>query len=302
MSLVQTQFLAGYKERADKALESLLAETLHSDNRRLNELHEAMRYSLTNGGKRIRPTLCYATAAALGVPLDVIDVPAAAIEIVHAYSLVHDDLPAMDDDDLRRGLPTCHIKFSESTAILVGDALQALAFTVLAEHTDSRLSASSKIDMIALLGHASGAQGMAAGQAIDLAAVGQVLSLEDLQSMHRHKTGRLIRASILMASLADPECTPQMQQRLGKFAEDIGLLFQIVDDILDVVSDTETLGKPQGADDLLNKPTYPALLGLDAARKHATMTHNEALAELEGLGPQFDELRQISTFIIERTY
>jgi len=302
MSSVQTNFLANYKERSDSVLERLLSESWGSDNRGIDELHEAMRYALTNGGKRVRPTLSYATAAALDLPQDLVDVPAAAIEIVHAYSLVHDDLPAMDDDDLRRGLPTCHKKYGEATAILVGDALQALAFTVLAANPDTRLSASTKVNMITLLGHASGAKGMAAGQAIDLAAVGKMLSLSDLQRMHMHKTGRLIHASILMVALADPSCSPELQQRLSKFAEDIGLLFQIVDDILDVVSDTATLGKTQGADNMLNKPTYPALLGLDAARKHASIAHNQALAELEGLGPKFDELRQISTFIIERTY
>jgi len=217
MSSVQTNFLARYKERSDSVLERLLSESWGSDNRGIDELHEAMRYALTNGGKRVRPTLSYATAAALDLPQDVVDVPAAAIEIVHAYSLVHDDLPAMDDDDLRRGLPTCHKKYGEATAILVGDALQALAFTVLAENPDTRLSASTKVNMITLLGH-------------------EMLSLSDLQRMHMHKTGRLIHASILMVALADPSCSPELQQRLSKFAEDIGLLFQIVDDILDVVS------------------------------------------------------------------
>ena len=265
-------------------------------------LNEAMCYAVTSGGKRIRPSLTYATCKALGIPFEQMDVPAAAIEVVHAYSLVHDDLPAMDDDDLRRGKPTCHRKFDEATAILAGDALQALAFTLLAEIDDPAISAQNKIDMVVLLGKASGKAGMAAGQAIDLEAVGKVLSLQELEAMHRLKTGRLIHASILMATLTRQGCSDDLKKRLSDFANEIGLLFQIVDDILDVVSDTETLGKTQGADGARNKPTYPALLGLDGARQHARQTHEKALQPLHGLGPQFEELRQISSFIIERTH
>lgn len=268
-------------------------------NQRLNE---AMRYAVTSGGKRIRPCLTYATCKALDIPFRHMDVPAAAIELVHAYSLVHDDLPAMDDDDLRRGKPTCHRKYDEATAILAGDALQALAFTVLAENDDPALSAQNKIDMVLLLGKASGEVGMAAGQAIDLEAVGETLTLQQLESMHRLKTGRLIRASILMTTLTREGCSDDLRNRLTEFANEIGLLFQIVDDILDVVSDTETLGKTQGADGARNKPTYPSLLGLDGAREHAQQTHRRALQQLEGLGSKFEELRQISKFIIERTH
>ncbi len=299
---VQTDFLDEYKRRADEVLVSILDDNLPAEDHTLQELHSAMRYAVTNGGKRIRPTLCYATAKALAVELSTLDIPGAAIEIMHAYSLVHDDLPAMDDDDLRRGLPTCHKKFGEATAILAGDALQALSFTVLADNRDKALHSDIRNDMVSLLGRASGASGMAAGQAIDLAAVGKTLSLDELQNMHRHKTGKLIRASIKMATLASQSIDPQLIERLDKFADDIGLLFQIVDDILDVISDTETLGKTQGADDLLNKPTYPALLGLTGAREHATQTYRQAQQHLDGLGHEFDELRQISTFIIERTY
>lgn len=299
---VQTDFLDAYKLRADGVLSRILDDNLCSEDGALLELNDAMRYAVTNGGKRVRPTLCYATARALGITLQTLDVPGAAIEIMHAYSLVHDDLPAMDDDDLRRGLPTCHKRFGEATAILAGDALQALAFTALANNQDPKLTPQTRIDMITLLGFASGASGMAAGQAIDLAAVGKTLTLDELQNMHRHKTGKLIRASIKMATLADQSTEQPLVNRLDRFADEIGLLFQIVDDILDVISDTETLGKTQGADDLLNKPTYPALLGLEGARKHADATYRQALQQLDGLGTEFDELRQISTFIIERTY
>ncbi len=301
-SAVQNNFLTIYKHRADEVLARVLDENLCSSDHTLQELHDAMRYAVINGGKRVRPTLCYATARALGIPQQTLDVPAAAIEIMHAYSLVHDDLPAMDDDDLRRGLPTCHKRYGEATAILAGDALQALSFTALANNQDPTLDAQTRNDMVTLLGLASGASGMAAGQAIDLAAVGKALSLEELQNMHRHKTGKLIRASIKIATLADRTIESQLVQRLDNFADDIGLLFQIVDDILDVISDTETLGKTQGADNMLNKPTYPALLGLAGARKHAVETYQQAQQHLDGLGHEFDELRQISTFIIERTY
>ena len=300
--VVKPEFLSRHKERADSVLPKLLDVSLVAASDSMLELHSAMRYAVTNGGKRIRPTLSYATAKALGVPLDAVDVPACAIEMVHAYSLVHDDLPAMDNDDLRRGLPTCHKKFGEAMAILAGDALQALAFTVLSQHQDDRLSPTNKIHMIELLGQASGAAGMAVGQAIDLAAVGKKIPLEQLEEMHRHKTGMLIRASIMISTMIGAGPDADVTARLSRFANDIGLLFQIVDDILDVVSDTATLGKPQGADNALNKPTYPALLGLEGARKHAKMTHEQALEQLEGLDDGFDELRQISTFIIERTY
>lgn len=298
-------FLMQCRERADTMVQSVLpsidgSTTPKRDNG--TRLNEAMRYAVTSGGKRIRPSLTYATCKALNIPFEHMDVPAAAIEVVHAYSLVHDDLPAMDDDDLRRGKPTCHRKFDEATAILAGDALQALAFTLLAEIDDPAISAQNKIDMVVLLGKASGEAGMAAGQAIDLEAVGKVLSLQELEAMHRLKTGQLIHASILMATLTRQGCSDDLKARLTEFANEIGLLFQIVDDILDVVSDTETLGKTQGADGARNKPTYPALLGLEGARQHARQTHEKALQPLSGLGPQFEELRQISSFIIERTH
>ena len=256
----------------------------------------------SGGGKRIRPVLVYATGAALGVSLEKLDTPACAVELMHAYSLVHDDLPAMDDDDLRRGVPTCHRQFDEATAILAGDALQALAFTVLAENTDQDISAQNKLRMISMLGRASGAEGMATGQAIDLEAVGKDLNLEQLEDMHRHKTGALIQASVILASLSANLSDLALIDRLDSYASAVGLAFQIVDDILDVTGDTLTLGKTQGADEARNKPTYPSLLGLDGAKKHAMNMHQIALDSLQGLGNDFDELRALSALIINRSH
>ena len=296
-----TQFierLKAYQQRVDAALLRYLPAPKTSGTR----LPEAMRYSVTNGGKRIRPVLTYATGQALGLSLDRIDVAACALEMMHAYSLVHDDLPAMDDDDLRRGKPTCHKAYDEATAILAGDALQALAFTILALNRDPQVSAEAKLRMVEILGEASGAQGMAAGQAIDLESVGRELTLAELENMHNHKTGALIKASVLLpAMLAEPE-NRELLTNLENYAGAVGLCFQIVDDILDVVSDTQTLGKKQGADIALNKPTYPALLGLEGAREHAQRMHKTALLHLEGLGPEFDELRMLSAYIVQRTF
>ncbi len=287
-----------YKNCVDDALSAYLPAVASTRTR----LHEAMRYAITNGGKRVRPVLTYSTGIALGTPVERLHTPACAVEMMHAYSLVHDDLPAMDDDDLRRGMPTLHKQFDEATAILAGDALQALAFTVLAANPDSAISDSAKLKMVAVLGDASGANGMAEGQAIDLESVGKTLTLSQLEDMHRHKTGALIRASARLAVLvADPDNQP-LQNKIDAYAGAIGLSFQIVDDILDITGDTETLGKPQGADIALNKPTYPALLGLDGAKKHAQETHESALECLAGLGPEFDELRELSNYILQRSF
>ncbi|MEE9321016.1 MAG: farnesyl diphosphate synthase [Granulosicoccus sp.] len=290
--------ITAYQQRVDRAL----VQHLPIDAEKRSGLQTAMHYAVTNGGKRIRPVLIYATGRALGVPLTKLDVPACAVEMMHAYSLVHDDLPAMDDDDLRRGKPTLHRKFDEATAILAGDALQALAFTMLASNNDAQLPDSAKLRMVAILGDASGADGMAAGQAIDLESVGQQLSLEALESMHRQKTGALIRASVRLSAITAGIDDASLLSRLDGFAAAVGLSFQIVDDILDVIADTETLGKKQGADIARNKPTYPALLGLEGAREHAKATHESALSCLNGLDDNFDELRELSTFIVERSF
>lgn len=290
--------LTHYRQRVDNALLTHLPALESSG----TQLPTVMHYAVTNGGKRVRPVLTYATGKALNLSLDRVDVAACALEMMHAYSLVHDDLPAMDDDDLRRGKPTCHKAFDEALAILAGDALQALAFTILARNRDPLVSDTAKLRMVEILGEASGAKGMAAGQAIDLESVGHTLTLDELENMHNHKTGALIQASVLLPAALSESTDPELMPRLEGYAGAVGLCFQIVDDILDVVSDTETLGKKQGADIALNKPTYPALLGLEGAREHAQRMHQTALSHLDGLGPDFDELRTLSAYIMQRTY
>jgi len=290
--------LGAWRDRVDRVLLAHLPPSAHGDTR----LPSAMRYAVTIGGKRVRPVLTYATAEALGASAEQADVPAAALEMVHAYSLVHDDLPAMDDDALRRGHPTCHIAFGEAIAILAGDALQALAFTLLAANPDPALDDSARVRMINVLGEASGGNGMAVGQAIDLEAVGRQLDLAGLENMHRHKTGALIRAAVQLGALCAGARDAALLKRLDAYGAAVGLSFQIVDDILDVVSDTETLGKQQGADIARDKPTYPALLGLDGARRHAADTHRAALDALDGLGESFDTLRALSAWVVGRSF
>jgi len=261
-------------------------------------LHQAMRYAVFNGGKRIRPTLVYATGAALGESGPVLDTPACAVELIHAYSLVHDDLPAMDNDDLRRGKPTCHRAFDEATAILTGDALQTLAFQILANQ--EQVDAPRALRMVAELARASGSRGMAGGQAIDLAAVGHELDLAELENMHIHKTGALIRACVRLGALCIPEVTEDTLGQLDHYAKCIGLAFQIQDDVLDVTADTETLGKPQGSDARQDKPTYPDLLGLDGARELARELVDDALTRLTDFDAQADPLRALARYIVER--
>ncbi len=266
-------------------------------------LHEAMRYAALAGGKYVRPLLVYATGRALGVKAEALDGPACAVELIHAYSLVHDDLPAMDDDDLRRGKPTCHKVYGEAMAILTGDALQSLAFHILAQDAAIGVPAERRLRMIDTLAIASSSQGMAGGQAIDLEAVGRELNLEELENMHLRKTGALIRASVTLAALASPDDLPEDTLRLlGSYARCIGLAFQIRDDVLDVEADTGTLGKPQGADVQRNKPTYPALLGLEGAKRKARELHDKALALLDPLGQAADPLRWIARYIVARPY
>jgi geranylgeranyl pyrophosphate synthase len=287
-----------YQARVEQALEQRLpGPDIHPV-----RLHRAMRYSVLGGGKRIRPVLVYASGAALGVDLRQLDGPASAVEMIHAYSLVHDDLPAMDDDDLRRGRPACHKAFDEATATLVGDALQALAFQTLIDDPAMGRDADIRLELVGILARAAGSRGMVGGQAIDLDAVGKELSLAELENMHIHKTGALIRASVLMGALSQPGITEDVRQRLDHYAKCIGLAFQILDDILDVISDTQTLGKTQGADMALGKPTYPALLGLDGARRHAHGLHEEALDSLRPFGEAADTLRWIAGYIIERSF
>jgi len=265
-------------------------------------LHEAMRYACLGGGKRVRAVLVYAAGDTLGAARKTLHAPACAVEIIHAYSLVHDDLPAMDNDDLRRGQPTCHKAYDEATALLAGDALQALAFDILADAHNHSLSAEQKLSMCSVLAAASGSQGMAGGQAIDLASVGRPMDLPALEAMHRLKTGALIRASARLGALAATKVRPGDLAALERYAGCIGLAFQIRDDVLDVEGSTETLGKRQGADEALNKPTYPALLGLEESKRKARMLHEEAVAALEVFGPRAEFLRELAGFIVSRMH
>ncbi|NCF27845.1 MAG: (2E,6E)-farnesyl diphosphate synthase [Gammaproteobacteria bacterium] len=287
--------LSSYRTRANHALETCLP----SADAAPEQLHEAMRYAVLNGGKRVRATLVYATGETVGADTALLDAPACAVELIHAYSLVHDDLPAMDDDDLRRGKPTCHRAFGEANALLAGDALQSFAFYTLAQGT---AHAPRSLAMVATLAHASGSLGMAGGQAIDLAAVGRDLSLAELEYMHRHKTGALIRASVRLGALCGDDVSSEQLEQLDAYAACIGLAFQVRDDILDVEADTETLGKAQGADIALNKPTYPSLLGLTAAKQKAEELHERAVSELVDFDARADGLRGLSAFIVNRPH
>lgn len=289
--------LVTYRHLADQAL----LKYLPSLDQTGTSLESAMHYAALNGGKRVRPSLVYATGSALKAPTETLAGPASAIEFMHAYSLVHDDLPSMDDDDLRRGNPTCHIKYGEAMAILAGDALQALAFTTLAVSLKDKLPADTIIKMIDELGTASGVRGMAAGQAIDLQAVGSQLTLENLETMHNCKTGALISASVVLGAMCSAQANEDTIGKLRTYGEAVGLSFQIADDILDVVADTSTLGKAQGADIAMNKPTFPSILGLDGARQHALKQRDRAVDALSGMGPEFDELRELSRYVIDRT-
>ncbi len=264
------------------------------------KLHEAMRYSVLGNGKRIRPVILYATGEAFGIDLTALDGPACAVEIIHAYSLIHDDLPAMDDDDLRRGRPTCHKAYDDATAILAGDALQALSFHILAHDPDIQVNDKQRLSMIETLAIASGSRGMAGGQAIDLASVGISLTIAELENMHIHKTGALIRASAELGALSVDNVDRELLSRISQYAKCIGLAFQIKDDILDIESDTETLGKPQGSDIAMNKPTYPNLLGMEGAKKAANDLYNEALECLEAFDKKADMLRAIADYIVKR--
>jgi geranylgeranyl pyrophosphate synthase len=265
----------------------------------LTQLRAAMRYSLFNGGKRVRPILAYASALAINpdIKLDKIDPVSCALECLHSYSLVHDDLPAMDDDDLRRGKPTCHIAFNEASAILAGDGLQTLAFELL---TLTDLPAPIQIRLVRTLASGAGAKGMVLGQAIDLAAVDHQLDLAQLENMHQHKTGALICASVAMGAISAGASDTQLAA-LDNYAAAIGLAFQVQDDILDVTGDTATLGKQQGADIARNKPTYVSLLGLDTARSKAEELHRQAEDALAGFGESALYLRQLASYIVHRS-
>ncbi len=289
-------FINAAQARAEAALDARLPPA----NKLPERLHQAMRYSTLGGGKRLRPLLAYATGHALGLAPEVLDGPACAVEFIHVYSLIHDDLPAMDNDDLRRGKPTCHKAYDEATAILAGDALQAQAFQVLACDPSIAVPVENRLAMIEALAQASGSCGLVGGQAIDLDSVGKALDLPGLENMHIRKTGALIRASVRLPALAKPGLAPEISDRLDHYAKCIGLAFQIQDDILDEESDTQTLGKTQGKDRDNNKPTYPALLGMPGAKAKARDLHEQALASLDGFGEEAFYLRELASFIVQR--
>jgi farnesyl diphosphate synthase len=263
-------------------------------------LKQAMQYALLIGGKRMRPFLVHATGEILGVSKQDLDGPASAIEAIHAYSLIHDDLPAMDDDDLRRGHPTCHIKYDEATAILAGDALQTLAFEILCDYPISLEN--KRIALVKILSKAAGYQGMCGGQAMDLAATNKAISQPQLEALHGKKTGALLIACVEMAISLAENVSNENKQHLLDFAKTIGLAFQVQDDILDVISDSETLGKPQGSDQEQNKSTYPAMLGLEQAQAYLDELHQQALQALRTLPYNTQILQAFTDFVIHRTY
>ena len=283
--------LPDYQYRVHAMLERALPRASEPPRR----LHEAMRYAVLNGGKRIRAILVIATGETLHAAAERLEPAACAVEFIHAYSLVHDDLPSMDDDDLRRGVPTCHRAFGEANALLAGDALQTLAFETLA-----CAPAPDAGELVRVLAQASGSRGMAGGQAVDLESVGRTLTLDQLERMHLLKTGALIRVSVRLGALSAGARDEETLQRLDEYARCIGLAFQIRDDVLDIESATETLGKKQGADIARNKPTYPAILGLEASKAHARALHERASEQLALFGHDADFLRDLSEFIVNR--
>ena len=289
---------ADWMAATQNRVETALANSLPGADNIPARLHDAMRYATLGGGKRVRPLLAFAAGELTGAAADKLDVVACAVEMIHAYSLVHDDMPCMDDDVLRRGRPTCHVEYDEPTALLVGDSLQTMAFELLA----SQSLGERQLEMIALLAHASGSRGMAGGQAIDLASVGKPLNQPELELMHALKTGALIRAAVLLGALAGQPLSAEERNNLDRFAKRAGLLFQVVDDILDCTASTATLGKTAGKDEAADKPTYVSLLGLDAARAYADELRSDALDALTIFGERAARLTQLADFICHRQF
>jgi farnesyl diphosphate synthase len=281
-------------------MEEALASRLPGAGEIPARLHEAMRYSVLGGGKRIRPALVFATGRTLGLDEDQVEAAACAIELVHVYSLVHDDLPAMDDDDLRRGRPTCHKAYDEATAVLVGDALQPLAFQLLARDPKLPAAPAIRLKLIDLLAEASGTFGMAGGQAIDLGVQGQAIGIDAVEQMHARKTGALIKVSVMMAAACVPTLSAPLSENLERFATAIGLAFQIQDDLLDVLGDASTLGKATGADSARAKPTFPAVIGVAASQQRMQKLHGEALAALAPFEGAADPLRLLAEWLLKR--
>ena len=291
-----TRALDRWRERVEAELDTWLPDATSVPER----LHAAQRYAVFGPGKRIRPALVYATAETLGVPLGHVDAAACAAELIHCYSLVHDDLPAMDDDDLRRGRPTCHKAFDEATAILAGDSLQVLAFQLLATHPGVPASTATRVAMIELLAVASGTAGMAGGQALDLAAEGRKLQLEEIERLHALKTGALFRASVAMAARCCPELAPSRYGVLSQAGALLGLAFQVQDDILDVEGDLGVLGKAPGSDEARGMPTYPAIAGLEAARARVGVLHGEVQALLGSQALDDGPLAALADWLLTR--
>lgn len=278
-------------------VEVALLQHLPALEQRPRHLHEAMHYAVLDGGKRVRPLLVFAAGAIFNAPQQALARAAAAVEMIHAYSLVHDDMPCMDDDALRRGKPTVHVQYDEATALLVGDALQAQAFEILAA---GNLPSAQQLAMVRLLAQASGSSGMCGGQAIDLASVGVKLTLEQLEQMHGLKTGALLRASVLLGAMCGKTLSMQETEALDRYADAIGLAFQVVDDILDATADSATLGKTAGKDAADNKPTYVSILGLEQSRALAETLRNTAHDALEQFGETAQRLRELADLIVQR--
>ena len=290
------EWMAVTQDRAESALGRFLpgADSIPA------RLHQAMRYATLGGGKRVRPLLAFAAGELTDAQPEALDIVGCAVEMIHAYSLVHDDLPCMDDDVLRRGRPTCHVEYDEPTALLVGDSLQTMAFELLASQGIGEPK--QQLEMIALLAHASGSRGMAGGQAIDLASVGQPLTQPELELMHALKPGALSRAAVLIGALAGSPMSADERASLDRFAKRAGLLFQVVDDILDCTASTATLGKTAGKDEAADKPTYVSLLGLEGARRFAGELETDALNSLKPFGTRSQRLAELAAFIAHRKF
>jgi farnesyl diphosphate synthase len=297
--MTTVQAFDGWIKNVQSTMEDALASCLPSQRELPVRLHEAMRYAALDGGKRVRPLLVFAAGDLFDADAGALRRAAAAVEMIHAYSLVHDDMPCMDDDALRRGKPTVHVKYDEATALLVGDALQSQAFLVLSEG-ESIADPARKLAMIRLLARASGSLGMCGGQAIDLASVGLTLSLAELEQMHRMKTGALLRASVLLGALSGKSLTDSEEAALNAYAEAIGLAFQVVDDVLDATADSATLGKTAGKDAADNKPTYVSILGLEKSRSLAEKLRDDAHKALMPFGDKARRLREIADLIVQR--
>jgi farnesyl diphosphate synthase len=300
MEMAMADF-AAWSRGIQARMESVLARALPEAAIAPEKLHAAMRYATLGGGKRIRPMLAFAAGEAVGVDAERVDYAAGAVELIHVYSLTHDDLPCMDDDDLRRGKPTCHVQFDEATALLVGDALQSLAFELMAS-PEACADAATQVAMLALLAKASGSRGMAGGQAVDLAATGKTLELAELEFMHIHKTGALIQAAVLLGGMSGGALAAETRAGLERYAHCVGLAFQVMDDVLDAETDTATLGKTAGKDAAQGKATYLTLMNAKEARIYARELIDDALAAISIFGPAGQRLTDIARFIIERRY